>query len=118
MYHNPKNIRKINRLRNRCLHIIKNGKLPSFSELLEKEDSVSTHMRNIQSPATQVFCVCRNLSPQIMNNIFAQKNNSQYNLKKICEFSRALVKSGFYERQSVSFLKQEIWDSYLIFAKI
>ena len=33
-------------------------------------------MKNIQSQAIEMFCVYRNLSPPIMNNIFTQKNKT------------------------------------------
>lgn len=71
MCHNTTNSRKINRLHDRSLHIIQNGKMLPFSELLEKNDSVSIKMRNIQSLAVEIFHVCGNLStPSI---IFSHK---------------------------------------------
>ena len=46
--------------------------LSQFSELLEKDDSVSIHMRNIPL-AIERFHVSRNISPPIMNDIFKTK---------------------------------------------
>ena len=43
--------RTINRLLERCLRVIYSDKQSPFSELLEKNDSVSIHMRNIESLA-------------------------------------------------------------------
>ena len=45
--HSRTSNRKKNRLHERCLRIIYNDNQSSFSELLEKEGSVSIHMRNI-----------------------------------------------------------------------
>ena len=70
MCHSRTIIRKINSLHERCLRIIYNGKQSSFSELLEKDSSISLHMRNIQSLAIEMFRVSRNISPPIMNDIF------------------------------------------------
>ena len=48
MCHSRTNNRKINRLHERCLRIICNDKQSSFLKLLEKDNSVSIHQRNLQ----------------------------------------------------------------------
>ena len=40
---------KINRLDERCLRILYNDKTSTFKDLLEKDNSVSIHYRNIQA---------------------------------------------------------------------
>ena len=55
---------------NRCLRIVYNDKQSSFNELLEKDGSVSIHMRNIQILATEMYKLINNLSPPIMNRVF------------------------------------------------
>ena len=65
--------------------------------------SVSIHMRSIQSLAIDMFRVRWILSPSIVNDIFTQKCNSRYNLRKVSEFSRPLVKSVYHGSESVSF---------------
>ena len=64
----------------------------------------------LQSLAIEISRVSRNISPPIMNNIFKQKDNSWYNLRKISEFSRPLVKSVYHGSESVSFLGPKIGD--------
>ena len=113
MCHSCTNNRKINSPDERCLLIIYNDKQLSFSELLEKGGFVSIHMRNIQYLAIEMFCISRNISLPIMNDIFKQKDNSQYNLRQISEFSRLLVKSVHHGSESVSFLGPKIWDMLL-----
>ena len=67
-------------------------------------------MRNIQSLAIEMFCVSKNISPPIMNDIFKQKDNNWYNLRQISEFSRPLVKSVYHGNESVLFLGPKIGD--------
>ena len=55
MCYSCSNNRKINMLHERCLRIIYNNKQSSITELLNKESSVSIHIRNIQRLATEVF---------------------------------------------------------------
>ena len=47
MCHSRSNNRKINMLHERCLRIIYNDQQSSFTELLNKDNSVSIHIRNI-----------------------------------------------------------------------
>ena len=57
MCHSRTNNRKINRLHERCLRIIYNDKQSSFIKLLEKDNSVSIHQRNLQILAIEMFKV-------------------------------------------------------------
>ena len=72
---------KINRRHERCLRIVYNDKQSSFNELLEIDGSVSIHMRNIQTLATEMYKLFNNLSPPIMNRVFRLNNDSCYNLR-------------------------------------
>ena len=53
--HSRLNNRKINRLYERCLRIIYNDKQSSFDELLNKDSSVSIHIRNLQKLAIEML---------------------------------------------------------------
>ena len=78
MCNSPTNNKKINRLYERCLRIVYNDKQPSFNELLEKDGSVSIHMRNIQILATEMYRLINNLSPAIINRVFKLNSDSRY----------------------------------------
>ena len=104
------NNNQINRLHERCLRIVYNDKQSSFNELLEKDGSVSIHMRNIQILATEMYKLVNNLSPTIMNRAFKLKSDSCYNLRQILQFSRSLVKSVYHGTESISYLGPKIWD--------
>ena len=55
MCHSPTNNSKINMLHERCLRIIYNDNQSSFTELLNKDSSVSIHIKNIQKLAIEMF---------------------------------------------------------------
>ena len=86
MCHSRANNNKINRLHERCLRIVYNDKQSSFNKLLEKDGSVSIHMRNIQILATEMYKLVNNLSPPIMNRVFELNSDSHYNLRQISQF--------------------------------
>ena len=77
---------KINRLHERYLRIIYNDKTSTFKELLEKDDSVSIHYRNIQTLATEMYTVANGMSPEIMNEIFQFREKPHCNLRYTFEF--------------------------------
>ena len=54
---------KINRLHERCLCTIHNDKTSTFKELLEKDNSVSIHYRNIQALAIEMYKVANGMAP-------------------------------------------------------
>ena len=83
MCHSHTNNNKINRLHERCSWIVYNDKQSSFNELLEKDGSVSIHMRNIQILATEMYKLINNLSPIIMNRVFKLNSGSRYNLRQM-----------------------------------
>ena len=110
MCHGRSNNRKINRLHEGCLRIIYNDKQSSFTELLNKDNSVSIHIRNIQRLAIEMFRFYNGLSPPLMNNIFKLKAENSYNLRQASEFFRPMVKSVYHRTESISYLGPKIWD--------
>ena len=77
MYHGLTNNNKMNRFHGRCLLIVYSDKQSSFNELLEKDDSVSIHMRNIQILATKIYKLVNNLLPSSMNRAFKLNSDSR-----------------------------------------
>ena len=51
-------------------------KTSSFEELLDNDESVTIHTRNLQVLATEMFKVYRNLSPNIVAEIFCARRNN------------------------------------------
>ena len=66
---------KINRLHERFLRMIYNDKASTFKELLEKDNSVSIHYRNIQALAIEMYKVDNGMSPEIINKCFSLQKN-------------------------------------------
>ena len=71
---------KIKRLHERCLRLIYNDKRSSFEDLLEKDNSVSIHHKNLQALAIEMFKVHTKTSPEIMQEVFQVKEQGDYNL--------------------------------------
>ena len=61
---------KINRMHEKCLCIVYNDNTSSYEELLEIDNSVSVHHRNLQIRATELYKIVNGLSPDTMKNVF------------------------------------------------
>ena len=81
---------QVSKLHECPLRLVYNNKNPSFRELLERDNSVTIHERNIQVLLTE-----------IMTEIFKFKDHS-YDLRKNNCLERRIIKSCKYGRETVS----------------
>ena len=66
MFHSRKLTNKINKLHEHCLRIAYSDNKSSFEELLETDNSVSVHHRDIQALPTELYKIVNGLPPEIM----------------------------------------------------
>ena len=109
MFHSRGINNKINRINERASRITYNNKLSSFQDLLDRENSVTIHHRNIRTLAIETFKVLHWLSPPLLNEVFVERNWN-YNLRGNNFLNRRRVNSVRYGTESVSFLGPKIWD--------
>ena len=102
MFHSRGLNNKINSIHERAWRII-------YKQLLEKDNSVSIHHRNLQALATEMFKISNNLSPDIVKEIF-QKRIVPYNLCSENSFMSRQVNSVYHGIESLSFLGPKIWE--------
>ena len=74
----------------RCLQIVYSDNTSSFEELLETDNSVSVHHRNIQVLANELYKIVNSLSPEIMKEVFLFNNNTSLTQEKKESFTRGL----------------------------
>ena len=75
-----------------------------FQVLLDKDSTVSLHMRNIQTFATEMYKVANDISPEIMKDVFIIREEIGYDLRQQ-NISRRPVYNG---TERVSFLGPKI----------
>ena len=109
MFHSRGINNKMNRIHERSLRITYNNKSSSFQDLLDKDNSVTIHHRNIRTLAIETFKVLHGLSPPLLNEVFVERN-CNYNLRGNNFLNRRRVNSVRYGTESVSFLAPKIWD--------
>ena len=109
MFHSRRLNNEINSIHKRALRITYQDHISTFQELLNKDNSVSIHHRNLQALATEMFKIHTSLSPDILREIFVPKI-SLYNLRRDNTFERRQVHSVYHGTESLSFLGPKIWD--------
>ena len=100
---------RINRIHERSLRIVYNDFISTFSDLLQKDNSVSIHYRNIQLLCIEIFKVRHQLSPDIMNNVFKFKQ-SMYNLRRKTIFESSNIRTEHFGIETLSYLGSKIWE--------
>ena len=73
---------KINRIHEGAHRLVCQNNL-SFSELLDLDNSVTVHQKNLQVLVTEIYKVKNGIAPEIMKDIFELQNPS-YNLRSSC----------------------------------
>ena len=73
MYCQRKSNNLINRIHERALRIAYNDYTSDFNRLLEKDDSVNIHHKNIQALAIEIYKTMNDLNPVFMKEIFSLK---------------------------------------------
>ena len=105
MFHSRKLNNKINRLHERCLRLIYSDRGSSYEELLDKDNSVPIHQKNLQKLAIEMFKTYTGMTPQIMNEVFPRNYTLNYNLRRHPEFASKAINTVHYGSESLSILE-------------
>ena len=109
MFHSRALNNKINSIHERALRITYNDRTSTFDKLLNKNNSVSIHHRNLKVLVTELYKVKSNMAPEILNEIF-QNRTSSYTLRTNSSFAVRPVHSVYRGTESLSFLGPKIWE--------
>ena len=93
MFHSRGVNNKINHLHQRLLQIVCKDSIISFEDLFKRDKFFTIHQRNIQSLAIELFKVKRNLSNNIMYDIY-QTRTIKYNLSSQTNFGKNYVNTN------------------------
>jgi hypothetical protein len=100
---------KINSIHKRALRQVYSDFTSSFAELLEKDNSVTVHQRNIQLVAIEMFKAAKKLCPRIVQDLFTFDQNE--NRDKT--FSRPNVNNKNTGENTIRYFGPIVWDQLL-----
>ena len=106
MFHSRHLNNKINRIHERALRITYKDYESSFNTLLEKDNSVSIHTKNLQTLMIEMFKIKVNINPPFMKEIFCERN-----LRNNNEFLLPRVRTTSYGSETIKYRGQRLWLS-------
>ena len=109
MFHNRTLNNKINKLHERALRVVYQDINLSFQELLDLDNSMTIHHKNIQKLAIEMYKIKNKLSPIPMMDIFKNHVNT-YDLrnKKCWEIGK--VRTVAYGTETIRSSGPKTWD--------
>ena len=99
----------INNLHERALRIVYRNNELSFQELLDKENSVAVHQRNLRKLAIEMFKVKHNLSPLPMQELFAEHANT-YDLRNKRSWELPNTRTATCGTETIRYRGPKTWD--------
>ena len=109
MFHSRTLNNKINRLHERSLRLVYNEDNLTFQELLDLDDSMTIHHRNIQKLAIEMFKIKKNLSSPLMKKIFTENTNT-YDLREKRCWESTNVRTVHCGTETISYRGPKTWD--------
>ena len=109
MFHSRKLIHRINIIHESAIRVAYQGYQSTFLQLLQKDNSVTIHQRNLQVVVTEVFKAKNDLS-EIMKEVFQLKEPSYSLRSKENNLVRGNVKTTHYGIHSTKYLAPKIWN--------
>ena len=109
MFHSRTQNQKINKLHERVLRLVYNDDNLTFQQLLEKDNSVTIHDRNLQRLAIEMYKVKNNLSPLPVQNIFKGRTHT-YGLRNERCWEVPQVQTVNYGKETIRYRGIETWE--------
>ena len=95
---------RTNNIHHRALRILYKDK-----KLLQKDKSVSVHMKNLQYLATEIFKVKNRLSPIIMREVFHFQEKDSYNLRKDIHLASRNMHAAHFGTDTITSSGPNLW---------
>ena len=109
MFHNRTLNHKINKLHERALRIVYKSENLTFQELLEKDDSVTIHHKNLQRLATEMYKIKNHLSPLAVREFFPEKVHKQ-ELRYKRHWETYNVRTVKYGTETIKHMGPKTWN--------
>ena len=109
MSHNRTMNNKINNLHERALQIVYRNNNLTFQDLLEKDNSMMIHHKNLQKLAIEMYKVKNKISPTSMQNLFTERVH-QYDLRNKNDWEGENVRTVKYGKETIKCLGPKTWS--------
>ena len=100
---------KINNIHKRALRLVYQDKKSNLQDLLQKDNSVSIHMKNLQYLATKISKVKHSLSPEVRKEVFIFQGNENYNLRSDTHLMNKNIHTARFGTDTITNLRPKVW---------
>ena len=101
--------KRISKLRERSLRMLYRDYNSTFTQLSEKNNTITLHMKNLQFLAMKMYKMKNQIQPRLLSEIVTLRETS-YNFRTTSEFRPYDPKTVHQGTESLSFLGPKIWD--------
>ena len=109
MFHNRTLNSKINKLHERALRIVYNDDKLTFQELLDLDNSLTIHHRNIQKLAIEMYKVKNHISPIPLQEIFNERSYMT-NLRNKQQWDIPKIRTVKYGSETIRYRGPKTWE--------
>ena len=109
MNHSRQVNHKINKLHERALRVVYRDEDLTFEQLLDKDNSMTIHDRNLQKLATQMYKVKNKLCPLPVQELF-KKKEFEYNLRNQGSWELPKIRTINYGAETIRNKGPKTWD--------
>ena len=99
----------INKVHERALRIILNDDINNFETLLQNNNDICNHHKNIQTMMIEIFKIENELAPPIMESMF-EKRPTNYSLRNFQEFLTERKRTVHYGLETLSYRSPQLWS--------
>ena len=107
LFHDRNVDNKINRIQERALRIAYKDNTSPYEKLLENDNSVSIHQKNLQLLMVEIYKTRNHLNPSFMMEIFEEKA-MPYQLRSLSNLNLPNVRTTCYGTDTARFMGQRI----------
>ena len=100
---------KIKNIHKGALRIMYQDKKSNLQDLLQKYNSVSIHMKNLQHLAAQIYKVKNSISPEIMKEVFIFQENENCNLRSGTHVMNRNIHTAHFGTDTITNLGPKMW---------
>ena len=109
MFYSKTSNSMINKLHERSLRIILNDYSSDFNILLENNNDIRNHHRNIQVLLIEVFKMKNGLAPPVMESNLNKRFNT-YNIRNFRKFATERKRTVWYGLKTLSYRYSQLWS--------
>ena len=109
MFHSRTLNNRTNKLHERALRLVYKDDEYTFEQLLDKDNTVKIHHRNLQKLATEMYKIQNNLSPKFMKGIFHEQIPS-YSLRTGKIWESRNYRTVYWGTESLNYRGPKTWQ--------